>query len=168
MLSRVADSLYWLGRYGERTETNTHVVLTALDHMLEQSAKEVAYREYWTHVVGICGFGDRSQLNVKAMTEEQLLSYIICDEANPNAIIPLIDSVRFNLKNVRDIIPNELYEVWNELYLDMQRKEQQAAYSVLETTDFLQKVRRTSLTATGVIDSLMIRDEYIMVRTTGK
>lgn len=168
MLSRVADSLFWLGRYAERTETNTHVVLTALDHILEQSTKEVSYRSYWAHVVEICGFGDTENIDVEVMSEEQLLAYVICDVANHNAIVPLIDSVRFNLKNVRDIIPNELYEVWNELYLDMEQDGHSAANSVLETTDFLQKVRRTSLTATGVIDSLMIRDEAFQFLKIGK
>lgn len=168
MLSRVADSLFWVGRYAERTETNTHVVLTALDHILEQSTKDVSYKSYWTHVVGICGFGNRDNLDVESMTEDQLLAYVICDKANYNSIELLIDSVRFNLKNVRDIIPIELYEVWNELYLEMPHDMYSAANSVPETTDFLQKVRRTALTATGVIDSLMIRDESFQFLKIGK
>ena len=168
MLSRVADSLFWLGRYAERTETNTHVLLTALDHILEQSTKDVSYREYWAHVVAICGFGDRDDFDVNSMQEEQLIRYVLCDPANYNAIVPLIESVRFNLKNVRDIIPNELYEVWNELYLEMQELDSGMENSLLLTMDFLQKVYRTSLTASGIIDSIMIRDESFQFLKIGK
>lgn len=166
MLSRVADSLYWLGRYGERIETNTHILATQLEHMLEQSEREEHLVDLCKKIVAICGYSDDFSARYETITQQALIHYILCDDNNYNAIIPLIHSIRNNAKNARDIIPNELWEVWNELYLSLPSCTDDLA--VLSTMEQLQNVRKTSLSAAGVIDSLMTRDEGFLFLKIGK
>jgi len=168
MLSRVADSLYWLGRYAERTETNAHIVITELDYILEQSTQANAYVRSWSHVLAICGFENNYESKYEGFHQSDMIQYVLYDFTNPNAIIPLIHSVRFNLKNVRDIIPNELFEVWNELYLLINMDKADHTITTLSTTDFLNVVRKTALTSTGIIESLMTRDEAFYFLKIGK
>ena len=49
MLSRVADSLYWMARYLERAEHSARVLAVKLEAMLEQSPEDAS--ETWVRVV---------------------------------------------------------------------------------------------------------------------
>ena len=166
MLSRVADSLYWLGRYAERTETNTQILSTQLDEMLEFSQVDGKYQNVWQKVVRICGYYDDYTSRYETLNQNVLIHYLLNDVQNYNAIHVLIGKIRENAKNARDIIPNELWEVWNELYLQLPQLQLQT--SILNTMDQLIDIRRTCLTATGVIDSLMTRDEGFLFLKIGK
>jgi uncharacterized alpha-E superfamily protein len=167
MLSRVADSLYWVGRYAERTETNTHILAMQLESMLEYSQLDGKYRNDWQNIVRICGYFDDYNSRYHTLNKEDLIYYLLNDIVNYNAINILLGKIRENAKNARDIIPNELWEVWNELYLQMPQYEQYDN-SLLNTMDQLMQIRRACLTATGVIDSLMTRDEGFLFLKIGK
>jgi uncharacterized alpha-E superfamily protein len=166
MLSRVADSLYWLGRYAERTETNTHILATQLDAMLEYSQVDGKYQNTWEQVVRICGYYEEFKKSYPIISEEIVTHYMMNDVTNYNAIFTLISNIRENAKNARDIIPNELWEVWNELYIQLPELEQKT--TILDVTNQLNIIRRTCLTGTGVIDSLMTRDEGFLFLKIGK
>ena len=168
MLSRVADSLYWLGRYSERTETNAHIISTQIEHMLEQNRNDSDYEKEWHNVIDICGYIEQYKLVYDSYYFQQMVHYLLIDSSNYNSIQSLITSIRNNARNARNVIPNELWEEWNELYLKMQERPEHERFSVLKTTEFLTTVRKTSLTATGIIDSLMTRDECFQFVKIGK
>lgn len=168
MLSRVMDSLYWIGRYSERTETNAHIVSVHIENMLEQNQNDSNYEKHWDLVIDICGYIDDYQLRYDDHYLNKMLHYLLMDDANFNSINALIESIRLNAKNTRDCIPNNLWEEWNSLYLKMQDNPIDEEYSILKTTAFLSDVRRTALTATGTIDSLMTRDESFQFIKIGK
>lgn len=167
MLSRVADSLYWLGRYSERIATNAHIVSKRLDQMLEQGQKGLQYEQQWHAVLSICGYIEDYQATINSYELEPMLRYLLTDAQNYNSIQALLECIRENAKNARDCIPNELFEEWNDLYLTMKECALED-YRVLSTTTYLQAVRKTGLTATGIIDSLMTRDESFLFLKIGK
>lgn len=168
MLSRVADSLYWLGRYAERTETNAHIIYTQMDHMLEQSRDDSSYEKEWDCVLRICGYIDDYKQRYEGYHLKRMNHYLLFDESNYNSISYLIKSIRNNARNARDIIPNELWEEWNEFYLAMQNRAFPVEFSVPNTAIFLGRLRKTALSATGIIDSLMTRDECFQFLKIGK
>lgn len=168
MLSRVADSLYWLGRYAERTETNAHIIYTQMDHMLEQSRDDSSYEKEWDCVLRICGYIDDYKERYEGYHLKRMNHYLLFDESNYNSISYLIKSIRNNARNARDIIPNELWEEWNEFYLAMQNRAFPVEFSVPNTAIFLGRIRKTALSATGIIDSLMTRDECFQFLKIGK
>ena len=168
MLSRVADSLYWLGRYAERTETNAHIIYTQMDHMLEQSRNDSSYEKEWDCVLRICGYIDDYKQRYEGYHLKQMNHYLLFDENNYNSISYLIKSIRNNARNARDILPNELWEEWNEFYLAMQNRAFPVGFSVPNTAIFLGRLRKTALSATGIIDSLMARDECFQFLKIGK
>lgn len=167
MLSRVADSLYWLGRYSERVETNAHIVNTQIDQMLEQGRSERQYEQQWCAVLAICGYIEEYKATIKNYSLEPMLRYLLTDVENFNSVQALLESIRNNAKNTRDCTPNELFEEWNSFYLANQAAPLEN-YSVLPTTNYLNTVRKTALTATGIIDSLMTRDESFLFLKIGK
>ncbi|GLC89626.1 alpha-E domain-containing protein [Lysinibacillus piscis] len=158
MLSRVADSLYWIGRYAERTQTNAHILYAQLEYMLESSRKDVMYDKEWVTVLKICGYLEDYQMYYQQGILEDMVHYLVYDSRNLDSLVATITSVRMNARNTRDCMPNELWEEWNDLYLDIQEGTYPEAFSLLNTTNFLTRIRKTTLTATGIIDSLMTRD----------
>ena len=166
MLSRVADSLYWLGRYAERVETNAHMTTSQLENMLEHHTPHID--TFWKTLLDICGYQDDFHARYEQPTTEDILYYLVSDQENFNSVAVLIDSIRFNAKNARNCIPNGLWEEWNTFYLAMTQQPLTQPYTVLKTTEFLTQLRRTALTATGTIDSLMTRDEGFQFIKIGK
>ena len=164
----MADSLYWLGRYAERIETNAHIIYTQMDHMLEQSRDDSSYEKEWDCVLRICGYIDDYKERYEGYHLKRMNHYLLFDESNYNSISYLIKSIRNNARNARDIIPNELWEEWNEFYLAMQNRTFPVEFSVPNTAIFLGRLRKTALSATGIIDSLMTRDECFQFLKIGK
>ena len=168
MLSRVADSLYWLGRYSERIYANAYIAHAQIDHMLELGRTDEQYQQQWECVLSIGGYIEDFHDRYGRYVEEDMLYYLLSDMKNLNSLERLLQSVRENVKNTRDCIPNALFEQWNGLYLCNKENPIQKPYNVLNATKFLTAVQTTSLTATGVIDSLMTRDECFLFIKIGK
>lgn len=168
MLSRVADSLYWLGRYSERAYANAHIMSLQIDHMLEQNRSEKQYEQQWDTVLSICGYMDDYKLRYKGYDLEQMLYYLCNDKKNYNSIDSIVMNIRNNAKNSRDCIPNTLFEEWNSLYLTNNETLLEHPFTVLQANGYLENVRRTALTATGIIDSVMTRDDCFQFIKIGK
>lgn len=167
MLSRVGDSLFWLGRYAERIEMNTHITASQLEHIIEHHINDELVEMEWEAIMKICGYYDEYIEAYPVYDFHNALYYLLFDENNLNSISSLVNSVRLNLKNTRDIVPQELWEVWHDMYnlLDSYTHDDQ---SMMEISQFLKQVRTYCLTSTGIIDSLMSRDEDYMFMKIGK
>ena len=114
MLSRVADSLYWLSRYLERAEHTTRLTSVYFDLILDQSSR-----------MG----GDRYQRLLKNIhateyqnlpfDEETTISLLVLDRKNPWSVVSSINQARENARQVREQISSELWMQINQLYLMM-------------------------------------------------
>lgn len=156
MLSRVADSLYWMSRNIERAENNARVLGVQLIQMLEASSEETMARHDWETVLEICGsVADFNRLYPK-MSTSHMIDYLAFSEANPNSILSCIKFARENARTTRDIIPNDLFEVWNNLYLEMTEIKISEG-SLRDIQHFLNKVKIAALTSHGIVDSMMTR-----------
>ena len=96
MLSRVADSLYWLGRYSERTYTNAYITSVQIDQMLELGPSEKSYEQHWHTILSICGYIDDYESRYEGYQISQMLYYLISDHQNYNSIDSLLTSIRNN------------------------------------------------------------------------
>jgi uncharacterized alpha-E superfamily protein len=113
MLSRVADSLYWMSRYLERAEHTARLLDVHLNVMLEQSPD--VSDERWLRLL--------RSLNVKMAVDgadaRDILRALTVDVANPASVVACITVARDNARQVREQISSEMWEQLNELYLDV-------------------------------------------------
>lgn len=159
MLSRVANALYWAARNIERTENNAFVLSVQLVKMLEESGKEVLNQQDWVSVIDICASKTEYDQQYDELRTRKIVDYLAFSEANPNSLVSTTYYLRESAKMTRDTIPNELWEVWNDLYLFLQQeKKQQTGFSLREIHFLLQKIKTTAMTSTGIIDTSMTRD----------
>ena len=167
MLSRVADSLYWVGRYSERIESNAYITVMQLEHTLEYNVNDELKELEWQAIIKICGYFDEYKLKYPLYNVNDSIYYLLFDRSNLNSIESLVDSVRFNLKNARDIIPNMLWEAWHDIHLTV-KNISQSDVTMMEISTFLNEIRSLCFTTTGIVDSLMTRDESYMFLKIGK
>lgn len=166
MLSRVADSLYWMARNIERTELNAHILDVHLTQMVETSSEELLDGTHWQILFEACSTKQElEELNKQSYAQdEDYLRYLAFHTENANSIFSCVRVARENARISRDHLPNELFEVWNDLYLYTHQAEQMD-FSIKNLRAFLHKVKMTSLTAQGIIESGMSRSvAYRMIK----
>ncbi|SFG13422.1 Uncharacterized conserved protein, Alpha-E superfamily [Halobacillus alkaliphilus] len=155
MLSRVADSLYWMARNIERAENNSRVLSVQLIHMLEASDQEVMDRD-WGEVLDICASKLDYMDRYERIDRETIIQYLTISPVNDNSLMNSMNYARENARATRDIIPNELWEILNEFHL-AQKDWQELPNTRQHTQEYLKKVKTTSMTAQGIIESTMSR-----------
>ncbi|MFT9816558.1 alpha-E domain-containing protein [Lysinibacillus sp. NPDC056185] len=170
MLSRVADALYWMARYSERSQTNAHILQVQLLNMLEQSGKENEYIDHWEAVLNICASKEDYLSFYESIRVNPLIEYLLFSNNNCNALHATLRAVRENARVTRDSIPIELWELQNAFYLSLQQEmmKRERPIPLIVLNSFLQNVRKTSLTVTGLIEGSMDRDLPFYFMQVGK
>src|ERR1700740_2264866 len=155
MLSRVADSLYWMSRYLERAEHTTRLLDVNLNLMLDESAASAERR--WRRVLQALGWPK----DIEWTGEPYSLTYSMTfDTTNKASILACIIAARENSRHVREQISTEQWNRLNSLYLQVTRPELQMgkqaeaqAADVAQPSEFLQSVMEAVHQFQGVTDS---------------
>jgi uncharacterized alpha-E superfamily protein len=110
MLSRVADSLYWMSRYFERADHSARVLDANYNLMLNPS--KVSTEQRWQRITASLGLGP------EAAEFDPLTAMIklISDTGNRSSIVSCITTARENASQVREQISSEMWERLNQLY----------------------------------------------------
>lgn len=154
MLSRVADSIYWMSRSIERAENVARFVDVTLNLMLDLPE---ATADQWRPIVDTSGdFQLFRQLGYEA-TEDNVVRFLTFDERNPNSILSCLQAARENARSVRSVISSEMWEQLNTFYLMV--KEAAAAPGHLDHHSFFSRVKLASHLFVGVTDATMSHGE---------
>ena len=161
MLSRVADSLYWMSRYLERAEHTTRLLDVNLNLMLDEPST-IADRR-WQRVLQALGAPRKIQFEGDAIALTRRLTF---DSTNPASVLACIISARENARHVREQISTEMWQRLNSLYLQVTRPEMQSdmhAEALLQQNEgpieFLGQVMEAVHQFQGVTDSTMSHGE---------
>ena len=114
LLSRVAERLYWMGRYLERAE-DTARVTQAYTHLIMDIPEGTDLG--WDTLVKILDAEPTFESRFRAYNEHNVLGFLIADEDNTCSIRQSIKAARENVRTTRDVLPTEVWEHVNELYL---------------------------------------------------
>lgn len=154
MLSRVADSLYWMGRYMERAD---HVARQLDVHLtiVPEQAVEAARRRRNRLITCLV----RPDYPAAAVHSDQDLAYLLTfDEDNPNSIVRCIASGRENARQVREQINSQMWEQINQLYLQMQMSSMTQIW-VGQPHSFYHGINQDVYRLQGITDSRITRDQ---------
>lgn len=114
MLSRIADSLFWIARYMERAEDTARILDVNYHMMAEQPPQGYLLR--WDPLVAITGEQDRFLAQYQQATPRDVFEFLAFSPQNPSSIVECIAQVRENARTIRDRISRELWEDINTLY----------------------------------------------------
>lgn len=111
MLSRVADSLYWMSRYMERADG----ILRTLKINYASSQDDI--QEFsWTPVLKIFTFLRDEEAAALANNTRAVLLFMVIDKNNPNSVFNIVTQARENARSVQDHITIEMWQCLNEFY----------------------------------------------------
>ncbi len=113
MLSRIADSLFWLTRYVERADGNLRMIKVNYSASLE-TASGVPFS--WKPVLRIFSDLREAQIDELAGDSQQVLHFLIDEKPNPNSVRNLITHARENARGVQDHIALEVWGCINQFY----------------------------------------------------
>ncbi len=168
MLSRVANSLYWMSRYIERAENIARIVDVNLQLLLDlRNLDEKRLAEHWLPIV--LTTGDEKQffdLHKKA-TAQNVTEFLVFQMENPNSIVSSICQARENARMVRDQITVEFWEELNRLYWFVRTPTARQVWQD-SPTDFFQHIKAGSLHIIGLAYSTLIQNEGWWFAQVGK
>lgn len=119
MLSRVAERVYWLGRFMERAENTARLLLVRHNAVLDLP-KEV--QPGWDLLLQVLGAEETFAKLSGAPTEKNIISFVFGERENPASIISSLTRARENMRTTREILPSETWERVNSLYLSVARR----------------------------------------------
>lgn len=161
MLSRVADSLYWMSRYLERAEHTTRLLDVNLNLMLDESTVSADRR--WHRVMQALGTSLDTLWDGDPIHLAHTLTF---DPAHASSVLASIVSARENARHMREQISTEMWQRLNSLYLGVIRtgrqtdQENMALLAAREgPLEFLNEVMEAVHQFQGVTDSTMSHGE---------
>jgi len=154
MLSRIADHLFWLHRYMERTDG---LILTLRNTYILSFDVDLYGTHGFKYFLQTYTSADEAKIKQLEGDIPGLLTYAICDSTNANSMKSLVAKARENSRGSQDKITKELWEQVNWMYHYLQHPDMAFRLkepNTLNTIDFLQQ---QSLLYNGVVDSTMPR-----------
>ena len=153
MLSRVADSIYWMGRYLERAEHTARVIDVHLNLMLDPSPRTSWL--LWDRVAAALRATVVDPEKADAFAYARALSF---DAKNPDSILSCVAAARENARQVRELIGSEMWEQQNRLYFQVRRA---ASENIFEgqPQEFFQSVKEGVQLFVGITDATLGRGE---------
>ena len=163
MLSRTADSLYWLARYVERTENVARIV--QVGHRMASMARSLGSAgNEWLPTLIATGCEPGFFAKYDEATASAVIDYLVRDSDNPSSIATCIDTARGNARGVRTALTVDMWDALNDTWQRF-RDNVGAALSNDRLPDFLEWVKERSLLFNGAYSSTMLRnDAYYFTR----
>ena len=159
MLSRVANTFYWMVRYVERADNLARLIDVNQQLLLDSERLDSdRLRGFWQPI--ILSTGDEEVFNSlydKAGSAE-VIRFLTDDRRNPNSITSCIGLARENARTVRDQLSDELWEELNALYL-FTRSEEATRLIASDPPRYYENIRRSSETFLGIAASTISRNE---------
>ena len=157
MLSRTAGHLFWMARYIERAENAARMLdVTWSMALLPQSAEEA--ERGWRAVLGISELQAAYDARYPAITQSDVLNFLVLDRSNPSSIYCCLQAARENARAVRGSLTTEVWETHNDTWLELQKHVTDGLLA-RDPQQFFEWVKFRSHLSRGVTIGTMLKDE---------
>ena len=159
MLSRIAESLFWIGRYIERSDGTARILDVHQQLLLEDPwiDEDTACRSL------LSVMGSLPPDSTEVVRRGDVLQRLAVDRMNPASIAYSLTAARENARRAREIVSSELWETLNPTHSRMPRRLQTD-----KVHEFFAWVRERAARAVGIVDSSTSRDESWQFFTLGR
>ena len=157
MLSRTADHLFWMSRYTERAENTARMLdVHVQTSLLPQSTDDA--EQGWRAVLGISELLYGYNQKYSALTQKDVIDFMVRDPGNPSSIASCLKQARENARAVRGALTTEAWEIQNATWIKMQSYLKTDALEQ-NPSEFFEWVKHRSHLARGVTIGTMLKDE---------
>jgi len=158
MLSRIAESLFWIGRYVERSDGTARILDVHLQLLLEDPwiEEDIACRS----LLSVMGTEAPPE---QLVTRADVLNLLAVDRSQPASIAYSLGAARENARRAREVVNTELWEALNTTRARMPRR-----VASDKVHEFFGWVRERAALAVGIVESATSRDEAYRFFTLGR
>jgi uncharacterized alpha-E superfamily protein len=152
MLSRLAESLYWIGRYVERADDTARIVDAYVHRVMEDpfNDEDAACRSLFA-ILGV-DVDEAGQVTIA-----QVLEHLVFDTANPSSISGSLAAAHENARRAREAISSEMWVCLNAAKNELPRRRSLAAS--LGPATYLEFIRERAALFTGLAGATMSHDD---------
>ncbi len=151
MLSRVADSLYWMNRYVERAENISRFVEVSEAMALDCPPGSA---EPWLPLIDASGDRELFDRLCPSATADDVITFLVRESDNPSSVVNCLAIARENARQIREVITTEMWEQINGTYWNLQ----EADFWEQPPQEQLREIRRACQLFYGITDSTLSRD----------
>jgi uncharacterized alpha-E superfamily protein len=156
MLSRVAESIYWMSRYLERAENLARIIDVHANISLDLPGGD---QNNWSALIETTGDYDRFAEVYPSQERHHVIQFLAFDDQNPNSIRSCIASARENARSIREIIPPEFWEQINHLYHSLQATPPSTTHNPQQLYAFFREIILEGLSFGGIASDTMDHSE---------
>lgn len=163
MLSRVADSLFWMSRYMERTDS----ILRMLKVNYASSQDDV--QDFtWNSVLKIFTYLEDEEISTMARNSRDVLCYIITNRENHNSVYNIVMRARENARSVQDNVTIELWQCLNDFYHLVREPWVERSLRNNDPVSVLDALIRQGMLYYGIVEYTMFRGVGLSFMNLGK
>lgn len=163
MLSRVADSLYWMSRYMERTDGILRVL-----KINYASSQDEMHAFSWKPVLRIFTYLEEEKAQAIANHSRAVLQHMVTDRENPNSVVNIVTHARENARSVQDHITKEVWQCLNDYYHTVRNEELAEWFDKEDPVSVLDILIKQCMLYYGTLDITMARGEGYCFLNIGK
>ncbi|MBT8130195.1 MAG: alpha-E domain-containing protein [Gammaproteobacteria bacterium] len=154
MLSRVAENIYWMARYIERTENTARLIMVNTNLLLDLPKNG---QLGWQPIIEILGCEAHYLENNQDYDERTVIKYLISDTSGANSIYNSLRLAKQNARTILDIIPREAWESINNLF-NSAKSTVQSGYGRKGRYQYMQNIILGAQAITGLLAGTMLHD----------
>jgi uncharacterized alpha-E superfamily protein len=155
MLARNAERLYWMSRYLERAEDTARLINSSTLVLLDLPA---GASFGWRTLLEVAGVDDLFRQRYGEADEDAIMRFLIEDEHNPSSVYACVSQARENCRTLREMLPAEVWEHINSLYLYIKAHAGRACRNRRERYLVLNDVIERRHAIVGVVAGVMGHD----------
>ncbi|GAB3943341.1 alpha-E domain-containing protein [Spirosoma harenae] len=156
MLSRVANSVYWMHRYIERAENYARFMSVNFNLALDLPPN---VDQQWEPLLTATADLELFKKYYQEPTRENVIHFMTFDKRNPNSIVSCLSDARENARTIREIISKEMWEHLNTFYLMIRDTSPKQQWEETQTQSFFTEIRNSIQLFYGIIDATITRNE---------
>lgn len=171
MLARLAENLFWAGRYLVRAEDTARMVDVTWHMLLESPSTEVAGA--WEDLLDVLhqtdafhAWADGSDA-VVAVRPDDVVRWLVSERSNHGSVLASAAAARENARSVRELLSSEVWEAVNDLHLTLHRRDLPHELGD-QPYDLFRTVKVYCQTVVGVAAETMPRDEAFRFLLLGR
>ena len=166
MLSRVAENLFWIGRYAERAENIARLIDAVRRMVTLPSQFGRSTTNEWSSALIAAGARDQLGESIETADERLAVHHLIFDEGNPSSVRNCFMHARENARAVRATLTQESWEALNTAWREMRDLSPDDANGA-KLLDVLDWIKAKSAIFRGAINGTMLRGDGFNFRLMG-
>lgn len=162
LLSRHAESIYWLARYVERAEN----VARVLD-VNETFSRNALGEQNWAAVLDIYADRERFFESHRTASTDAVIQFYTLDKDNPTSIVSQLKAMRENARMLRPLISTEMWTQINTFHNRVAGK-RRTDVTEAKLSGFCAMIKEGCQTHTGITEGTFLRDEAWVIYEAGR